>query len=290
MRKLLVIADPEGAAGCAIPRGLELADKLNLQVEVVAFIHVPLRSLKLGSGGSAALKKRLLASRREDVQDIIDGSARAGQRVKLNVVWEKDIADWVTDRCTRTEYAMVVKTGHRSETLAHTSTDWVLLRECPAPIVIVAERKWSRTRPVMASLDLASKSKVKKKLNRAILEHAAELAEALGVEMEIICAVEVPPLLSELDLVDDKTYVKHARQDMAANIRSLAEHFGLEERAFRVKRGPVEKVITSQAASRRAQLVVMGCVGRKGVKARLLGNTAEKVLRHLRTDVLALKP
>ena len=39
-----------------------------------------------------------------------------------------------------------------------------------------------------------------------------------------------------------------------------------------------------------AQIVVMGTVGRKGVKARLIGNTAEKVLAHLKTDVLAIKP
>jgi universal stress protein E len=49
-------------------------------------------------------------------------------------------------------------------------------------------------------------------------------------------------------------------------------------------------VITSEAARTRAQLVVMGTVGRTGIKGRLMGNTAESVLRLLRTDVLALKP
>jgi universal stress protein E len=34
----------------------------------------------------------------------------------------------------------------------------------------------------------------------------------------------------------------------------------------------------------------MGTVGRKGVSARLLGNTAERVLRHIKNDVLAIKP
>ena len=48
---------------------------------------------------------------------------------------------------------------------------------------------------------------------------------------------------------------------------------------------------TNGAAARvGAQIVVMGTVGRKGVKARLLGNTAERVLRHIKTDVLAIKP
>ena len=60
--------------------------------------------------------------------------------------------------------------------------------------------------------------------------------------------------------------------------------------AFKLKEGPVEKVITSESARLKAQLVVMGTVGRAGVKARIVGNTAEKVLSRLRTDVLAIKP
>ena len=49
-------------------------------------------------------------------------------------------------------------------------------------------------------------------------------------------------------------------------------------------------MVVSQAAKVGAQIVVMGTVGRTGVKARLMGNTAEKVLGHLKTDVLAIKP
>ena len=116
------------------------------------------------------------------------------------------------------------------------------------------------------------------------------LSSVLGVELEIICAIEVPALLADLDLVDPRVYIADAKEDMAPLIKSLASKFDLPEKLFTIKRGPVEKVITSQAAAKRAQLVIMGTVGRKGVKARLLGNTAEKVLRHLKTDVLALKP
>ena len=77
---------------------------------------------------------------------------------------------------------------------------------------------------------------------------------------------------------------------MQPHIRELAGAHHLPESAFRCKRGPVARVINSRAAKVRAQIVVMGTVGRKGVKARLIGNTAEKVLSHLNTDVLALKP
>jgi universal stress protein E len=289
MSKILVIADLKGE-GIATPRGLQLADKLGLETEVVAFVHAHLGNLKLKKSEIPAIKEKLLKDREAEVQGRIDRNVRHGQKVRLKVIWEKDVAAWVVKQCAKGGYDLVVKTGRRSETLAHTSTDWQLLRECSSPVVIVAEKKWSRTQPVLACLDLGTSLSVKKKLNEVILQRAIGLAEVLGVELEIIAAIEVPALLADLDLVDPRAYAEDAKQNMAPLISSLADKFELPEKAFKVKRGPVEKVITSQAAAKRAQLVVMGTVGRKGVKARLLGNTAEKVLRHLKTDVLALKP
>lgn len=289
MGKLLIIADLKGD-GIATLRGLELADKLGLDAEVIAFVHAPLRQLKVDASERAAIKKKLLADREQEVLSRISNSSRKGQRAKLKVVWEKDIAMWINHKCERNIYEMVVKTGRRTQSLSHTSTDWQLLRECSAPVLIVAEKKWARTRPVLASLDLASRAPVKKQLNETILQTARDLATAMGVELEIICAIEVPTLLAELDLIDPRSYVADAKADMEPHIKALAARFDIPEKAFKTKRGPVEKVITSQAASLRAQIVVMGSVGRKGVKAALVGNTAEKVLSHLKTDVLALKP
>ena len=289
MGKILVIADLEGV-GYATPRGLELARRLGYDADVVAFTHAPLKQLKLGAAEQGRIKQRLLDDRENIVQKRIDKHAQSGQKVSLKVVWEKNIDRWVHRQCSAGKYLGVVKTGNRSENLVHTSTDWQLLRECPAPVLLVSEKKWHRVKPVLVTLDLASDVATKKKLNSKVLGHGKALAEALGVDLEIITAIEIPTLLSDLDLVDPIAYVKEAREGMQAAIRKLSAEHGIPEKAFRQKRGPIEKVITSHAAKVRAQIVVMGTVGRTGVKARLLGNTAEKVLRHMRTDVLAIKP
>jgi universal stress protein E len=289
MGKILVIADQEGSA-IATGRGLELAARLGHSAEVYAFAYAPLGGLKLSSPERVALKQRLLEERESEVQARIDRLARDGQKVRLKVVWQKDVAQWVARHCGKNPYEMVVKTGRRSETIASTSTDWRLLRECAAPVLIVAEKKWRRTQPVMAALDLSSRVAAKKKLNAAILAQAVALAEAMDEELHIISAVEVPTLLDDLDLIDSRRYVADAKAAMEPHIKALARQFELPKKAFVVKRGPVEKVIASQAAKKRAQIVVMGTVGRKGVKAKLMGNTAERVLAHLKTDVLALKP
>ncbi len=289
MGKVLIIADQKGE-GCALPRGLQLAAELGHRAEVVAFEYATLNQLKVNKSGKAEIKRDLLARRKKSLQGFIDKRATAGQKVSLRVLWEKDVAQWVCERCSADEYTCVVKTGTRSETITHTSTDWALLRDCNAPVLIVAENKWRRTHPVLAALDLASTSKAKKRLNQKILQVAQALASALDEQLEIVCAVEVPTLLKELDLVDARDYVSEARAAMAPQVEALAEQFGISETRFKIKRGPVEKVIASEAAGKRAQLVVMGTVGRKGLKARLIGNTAERVLQHLKTDVLAIRP
>lgn len=289
MEKLLVVADLEDS-GCATPRGLELADKLGMEAEVVAFTYAPLAALKAGKAEQAAIRRQLLADREREVQARIDAVRRDGQNVRLHSVWEKNIETWISRQCAKGAYALVLKTGNRSETLVHTSTDWELLRNCPAPVLLVSKKRWHRVEPVMVALDLATTVASKKALNENVLASGKRLAAALGVDLEIIVALEVPTLLADLDLVDPDGYARDMRREMQPAIDKLAAKFDLPESAFHCKRGPVEKVITSRAAKVRAQIVVMGTVGRKGVKARLLGNTAEKVLRHLKTDVLAIKP
>ncbi len=289
MGKILIVADPE--EGCvATSRGLELARRLDHDVEVVAFVYAPLDRLAEDKTEKAKMRQKLLDRRTAQVQERIDHFAKDGQKVVLKVVWLKTIYPWIVKRAATANFDLVIKTGARTGGMTHTSTDWHLLRDCAAPIFITAENKWSRTRPVLAAVDLDTRKRSKKQLNKKVIHHARALADSLGVELKIISAVVVPTLLADLDIVDPATYAKERKEEMMPQLKALATEFGLPQKAFVLKRGPVDKVIHSQAAKIRAQVVVMGTVARKGIKAQLVGNTAESVLQDLRTDVLALKP
>ena len=288
MGKLLVVADIEDTC-YATPRGLRLAAKLGYSVEVVAFAYEPLKRLKLSADRQEKVRQQLLSERERSVQARIDKYRGKDQKVTLKVVWRKDIHPWLIKRAA-TGFNGVIKTGHRSESAMYTSTDWHLIRECPAPVLIVAEKKWNRTRSVLATVDLGTRNRQKQKLNHKVVEQAKLLSRALDAPLNIVCAIEVPRLLADMDLVDVRQYVKQQKEAMAPHLRELALAHSLPRSAFRCKKGPVSKVIGSEAARVRAQLVVMGTIGRRGVKARLICNTAEAVLRHLRTDILAIKP
>lgn len=289
MDRILIIADPMGK-GVATPRGLKLAQKLNLGVHVVSFVYEPLDTFRIPKAEQAEVRTRLMREREQVVQARIDKFSTPGQSVSQEVFWEKDIVGWIKDTCAKGDFQAVIKTGRRTESLVHSSTDWQLLRECSVPVLIVAEKKWHRTKPVLVALDMGSSLDTKRALNHKVLAAGKFLAQALEVELRIITAIEIPTFLSDLDLVDPIAFSKEAREEMLPHLQELAAAHDIPEESFQFKRGPVEKVITSRAAKVRAQMVVMGTVGRTGVKARLLGNTAERVLHLLRTDVLAIKP
>ncbi len=289
MGKLLIVADRVSKGDIAVQRGLQLASKLGCGVDVVAFCYTSIKNLRLKGGQRQEIKKNLIARRTDEVQAQIDRFSTGGQKVSLQVVWEKDIVPWIIKRCAR-PYDALVKTGHRSETFAYTSTDWQLLRECPRPVLIVASKKWQRTKPILASVDLGTKLPEKIALNHSVIATAKTYAAALDAPLVIISAIEVPAILTDLGLIDPGPYVKEIKAELKPVVTELAEAHELPVSTFRIKKGPVEKVINSVAAKERAQLLVMGTVGRRGVQAKLLGNTAEGVLRHIRTDVLAMKP
>jgi universal stress protein E len=291
MSILLIVADREGESQVALSRGLSIAARLGYAAQVVGFSYESLRGMGITPGEEQArARKKLLARRKTEVEAHIKQLKPSAMRVSCTVIWQKDIHRWLDKQCQRKEYAAVVKTGRRSGSFLYTSTDWHLLRECPAPLMIVAEKKWNSKRPIVAAVDLASKLRVKQRLNQEIIATAKRYAEVLGCPLVVLNVLHIPPILTELDLVDEFTQVRKLTQDLQPKLVKLSRAHGLDLKQFRLKHGPVDKVIASEAARMKAQLVVMGTVGRKGIKAKLMGNTAEKVLGKLRTDVLALKP
>jgi universal stress protein E len=289
MAKILIIADEEGSCA-ATPRGLELAAKFGLEADVVAFSYAALKTLHVSAAQQEKVKRRLLGEKEKSIKSLVAKHRQPGQKAGINVVWEKNIDRWIISQCASGKYIGVVKSGSEGGALVTAATDWRLLGKCTIPVLLVAKKKWHRTKPILVALDLSTTVRSKMALNEKILSIAKQLAEILDVELKIISVIEIPTLLSDLDLIDPLAYVSDAKAEIQPRIARMAKAHDLPEDAFVCKHGPAEKVITSYAARVRAQIVVMGTVARKGVKARLLGNTAERVLQHMKTDVLAIKP
>jgi len=232
----------------------------------------------------------VIADRHKYVTDIIKKIDSQNVNLTTEIVWEKNISDWITMRAKTDLYSMIIKTGHRSENFYHTPSDWQLFRESPIPVMIVVKEKWRQKDNILCALDLGSKKDSHQQLNRQIITQGKALAELFNSELHCCYAIPLPTVLVDLDIVDKRKIVKKGRKKAQTRFANLADEFGLDTSILHTKAGDAEKVIPSIANKLKTRMVVIGTHRRKGIKGKFIGNTAEKALHHLHTDLLTVSP
>ncbi len=123
--------------------------------------------------------------------------------------------------------------------------------------------------------------------------YAETLARSLGSEVLVLYVApslsqyvgfHVPPSSIESFVKD---IVSGADQTMA---RFLEEHFKGIQAKGEVVTGYAAEEILSQAKEEKADLIVMGTHGRKGIDRILFGSVAEKVVKSAPVPVLTVRP
>jgi universal stress protein E len=290
MDQLLIIMDPKHKHQTALSRGIELARATGASLEIVAFVHEYLDALPSDPVVQNNARTALIEFRQEWLKKMLALADCDDLNVIAHTVWAKQIHPWINEHCARENISAVVKTGHRSETFLYTPTDWHLIRECPVPVMLVADNKWKKAHPILAAIDLSSEKPVKRALNNRIIDQAWHLAKAMNTELHLVHALHTSVVLADLDIVDTAAHTRKREEELKPRIEHLRNTWHLGPEQVHIVSGPAQKVIPSIANKIKADMVVMGTTGKTGLAARVIGNTAEKVLTHLRTDLLAIKP
>lgn len=290
MNNLLIIMDPKHKHQTALTRGIELARVTGADLEVVAFVHEYLDALPQDPSIQRTAKEALIEHRQQWLEQMLALTDAGDLNIQANTVWEKHIHRWISAHCQQEAISAVVKTGNRSETFLYTPTDWHLIRDCPAPVMLVAANKWNKAHPILAAVDLSSDKPVKKALNNRIIDQAWHLAKAMGTDLHLIHALHSSVVLADLEIIDPVAQAQKREESLKPKIEHLCHTWQIQPEHVHIVSGPAQKVIPSVANTIKADMLVIGTTGKTGLAARVIGNTAEKVLTHLRTDLLAVKP
>ncbi|MCL0167117.1 universal stress protein, partial [Klebsiella pneumoniae] len=107
-------------------------------------------------------------------------------------------------------------------------------------------------------------------------------------EVHLVGAYPVTPINIAIELpeFDPSVYNDAIRGQHLLAMKALRQKFGINENMTHVEKGLPEEVIPDLAEHLQAGIVVLGTVGRTGISAAFLGNTAEQVIDHLRCDLL----
>jgi universal stress protein E len=200
----------------------------------------------------------------------------------------EDITAWTLDKVTDGAFDLVVKTGHRSESFLHTPSDWELMRALQVPFCIASPMKLKSRQIILAAVDIDDSGE-KRKMAKEVLAHAARLARVQGAAIEVAYVIPVNRALEEIDAVDPETVLYQKGPKAQEALDQLLADTGVHASATHVLAGSPGRVVARLARKRKADLVVMGSAGRTGLSAALLGNTAEKAVHELKTDLMVVK-
>jgi len=290
MKHILVIAEPQGGQQFAFPEALKLAKHTIADIHVVIFCfesHCERLYQSREDDSFIDVKGLVIASAENNWLKYME-SQSVEVEVTYEVVWAKQISKWIIEHCDNSTYDLIVKTGNRSESFFYTSTDWQLFRESSVPVYCISKVHFKPKKVVLVALDLNAKHTDKQKLNENLLEAAFQLSVQTDAVMHCCYAIEVPTLIKDLDLIDVPARAHQIELEVRGKAKNLLELYDIEDEQLHIKQGKSWKVINQLAHELKAQCIVVGSMGRKGIEGKLIGNTAEKVIHESKTDLLVI--
>ena len=300
-QKILVVIDPSTDEQKALRRAIDLAANIKAnggQVEVTAFLSIFDFSYEmttiLSSDDRGAMRQSVIKDKELWLQNIINNLKPA---IEINslVVWHNRPFESIIEEVIQNNYDLVIKGTHqhdRFKSVIFTPTDWHILRKCPCPVLLVKEHEWPSNGNILAAINVGGDETEHNSLNNKITEEAKNLAQLIQGNVHLVNSFPGTPVNIAIEIPEfnsseyNNTMHQHHKKAMTVH----AAEFDIDMANTHVEEGLPERVIEEVADEIDAELVVLGTIGRTGISAALIGNTAEHVIDQLNCDVLALKP
>lgn len=165
-----------------------------------------------------------------------------------------------------------------------------VLRQCPCPVFVAPRTSETGPKVVLSAVALHD-------FTSSVLELSAAVVKLRGGQWHIYHCPEYPAeggmRLKGASVEETETYEagvrKHAWDEIHQLCDPLAEQTGVTPEFWMSEGLPSEQIVLA-VRKLKADLLVLGTVGRPGLVAGLVGNTAEKVIHSVECSILAVKP
>ncbi len=302
-QNILVVIDPTTDKQKALKRAIELASRISAnsadnKVNITAFFSIFDFSYEmttiLSHGERDSMRQMVIKEKQQWLDNIIYAT---GSEIKITskVVWHNRPFEAIIGQVIEHDYDLVIKGTHQHDkfkSVVFTPTDWHILRKCPCPVLLVKEHEWPEQGKVLAALNVGSDDAEHHSLNISITKQAKNIAQLINAEVNLVNSYPGTPvnIAIEIPEFDASKYNDAMQSHHKEAMTQHANNFAIPVANTYVEKGLPETVIEQIALKVDAELVILGTIGRTGISAALIGNTAEHVIDQLNCDLLALKP
>lgn len=296
-RHVLVVVDPADERHKALNRALHMAKlsdaRLTLFLSIYDFSYE--MTTMLSSEERDTMRSNLIADRKAWLTDLLADYDTTEVRIDIQVVWHNRPFEAIIETVLKGGHDLIIKGTQVTSSLQNllfTPTDWHLLRKAPCAVLLVKEHAWPQHGQIIAAVHGGSEEPHHHNLNNRIIEHASTMSEILHASVHLVNAYPGAPVnvAVEIPEFDVTQYTEELQNHHQHKMRELGRQHNIPVAQQHISQGLPEQVIPDFSSKLDAELVVIGTIGRTGITAALLGNTAEHVLEQLDCDVLAIKP
>jgi universal stress protein E len=288
---LVVIDLTAGSHQPALERAAWLAKQAGGRLELFACDYDP--DIDSGHVSTVWLPKpgvreQLLLRHQRTLEELAEPLRKQGLAVSVDVVWDHPFDLAIIKKAASHDYWLVAKDTHHHNVLQRTlltNVDWHLIRKCPAPLLLVKDRKLGAEPHVIAAVDPVNEHDKPAALDDRIFHFSADLARVLRGHLHVVHSYAAP---MGAELPPDVLRII-AQEHRSAMAKFLDTHATLGERTH-LYEGLAHECLQQAAKEHAADFVVMGAVARRGLKRLFIGSTAERVLDRLPCDLIIIKP
>ena len=265
LQKIMAVIDPTTDKQLAFDRALNVAKRADASVHAYLCCYSAAETDHF-----LAMKRAELARHEAWLEKLVAAREHDGIRITTAVEWNEDWRTALGKAAANAACDLIVKAASEHSTpgrfLLKTS-DFAVLRNSQAPVLLVKRDSAKGVRRILIAVNPKVEDTAHQRLNGDIISIGQQITEDRDdFELHAVCA--------------------YTGEDPFTHPQELSELVGIPENRAHCVSGTPDDVIVECAKQLDSELVVIGTVSRAGLQAMVKGNTAERALDRLDTDVL----
>ena len=300
IRKILVNVEQGKDHNLLIEKVMRMAEGSGAKVELFRCCYnASLRNSYLFDKESLLRAEHGYIHKAEDDLELIASQLEAqGIEAATDVCWERHHAESIVRKVLRYQPDMVIHQVEQHSRLGHyifDQSDWMLIRQCPVPLLLVKQKPWSDGGHIAAAVDPFHESDSPAALDKQILNWARRIVQTIEGDLKVLHSFNVLPhsaIFDEHLVTDFEGMQRKVRGEHVEALNLLLEPFGLSTHstAVTLKETEAHRAMLEYVEEAHIDVLVIGAVARGILDRWLIGSTTERILDNLHADLLVVKP
>lgn len=283
----------EAASQAALDQAVELATVCGASLTLVAVLELSEQAVHLIEADRQNLFNTVEDVAATDLQQLAEKLRGQGLKVTTRVVIGKGWEELTKEAIRGRHDLVIVGTRKRSSTtrMLFGSTSNKLLRTCPVPVWVVKPGEVRELREVLIATDFSE-------VGLQVSAAGVAVAKLLNAKLFVAHALEFPfetylhtAGVSEAEIAGYRKRLHQEAHDNVLQQLSQCDYRTVQQGVkVEILEGSPDSVIPKLIDDDEIDLLVIGTHGRSGFSGMLLGNTVERLIPHVHSSLLVIKP